>query len=137
MAVLACSASRPCGRTGGRRAPLILVVAALLGLTLTLASGTGAFVAPRAVGPAAARNGPAGRAAPVAGAPAALGPHGAGAVDQVEALRRESLEACLLASEAEPETVERCTALSYELAVAEQLLFKRQAAFRYIDHDSF
>uniref|UniRef100_A0A7S0FRL0 Uncharacterized protein n=1 Tax=Pyrodinium bahamense TaxID=73915 RepID=A0A7S0FRL0_9DINO len=55
----------------------------------------------------------------------------------VEVLRQQSLEACFLASEDDPEAVERCTALSYELASAEQLLFMRQGAFRFVDNDSY
>ncbi|CAE7894121.1 unnamed protein product [Symbiodinium microadriaticum] len=55
----------------------------------------------------------------------------------VEALRQESLEACLSASENDPEALERCRVLSYELNSAEQLLFKRRHDFRYIESDSY
>mmetsp|Transcript_56082 Transcript_56082/g.130606 ORF Transcript_56082/g.130606 Transcript_56082/m.130606 type:complete len:125 (-) Transcript_56082:157-531(-) len=51
-------------------------------------------------------------------------------------LSEESLKACLIASE-DPEAMERCALLSYELASAEQLVLKRQAAMRYIDSDSY
>mmetsp|Transcript_60502 Transcript_60502/g.125232 ORF Transcript_60502/g.125232 Transcript_60502/m.125232 type:complete len:118 (-) Transcript_60502:85-438(-) len=55
----------------------------------------------------------------------------------VEALRQESLEACLSASENDSEALERCRVLSYELNSAEQLLFKRRHDFRYIESDSY
>eukprot|EP00931_Biecheleriopsis_adriatica_P112132 TRINITY_DN86664_c0_g1_i1.p1 TRINITY_DN86664_c0_g1~~TRINITY_DN86664_c0_g1_i1.p1 ORF type:complete len:127 (+),score=29.30 TRINITY_DN86664_c0_g1_i1:82-462(+) len=56
---------------------------------------------------------------------------------RVEDLRKASFEACLRASENNPEEVERCRELSYELSVAEQLQLKRHRAFRYVDYDSF
>eukprot|EP00434_Breviolum_minutum_P006590 symbB.v1.2.005817.t1/scaffold342.1/size227955/10 len=46
-------------------------------------------------------------------------------LQRVEALRHDSLEACLLAAEDESQ-LERCQELSYELNTAEQLLFKRR-----------
>ena len=57
-------------------------------------------------------------------------------LQRVEALRHDSLEACLLAAEDESQ-LERCQELSYELNTAEQLLFKRRHDFRYVDSDSF
>ncbi|CAJ1458716.1 unnamed protein product [Effrenium voratum] len=57
--------------------------------------------------------------------------------ETVEALREQSLEACLLASEENAEALERCEELCYELNSAEQLLFKRRQDFRYLESDSF
>eukprot|EP00418_Pyrodinium_bahamense_P086186 CAMPEP_0179053170 /NCGR_PEP_ID=MMETSP0796-20121207/22133_1 /TAXON_ID=73915 /ORGANISM="Pyrodinium bahamense, Strain pbaha01" /LENGTH=143 /DNA_ID=CAMNT_0020749755 /DNA_START=30 /DNA_END=461 /DNA_ORIENTATION=+ len=122
--------------------------AGLLCLAVCLGSGLlggpyAAFTAPPlrcAVAPAAGAGQPA-----VAPAVAAVGttaapggsPGGASAVDLLEALRQESLEACIIATEDDPDAVERCSTLSYELANAEQLMLKRQAAFRYVDNDSY
>ncbi|CAL1165265.1 unnamed protein product [Cladocopium goreaui] len=57
-------------------------------------------------------------------------------LERVEALRQDSLEACLLAAEDESQ-LELCQELSYELNTAEQLLFKRRSDFRYVESDSF
>jgi len=136
---------RPAPRCPGRR----LLSAGALCLGVSLASGligglSAAFTAPQprcAVAPAAGG----GRSA-VAPAVGAAGPGdaaggvaegGASTAGNLEALRQESLEACIVATEDDPDAVERCATLSYELANAEQLMFKRQAAFRYVDSDSY
>lgn len=131
---MASTAAAACKRSrAGARPILAVAAAALLCLLAAPAGETGAFVAPRPGASAAGK--PA--AAPAVAALGTQEAGGSGIVDQVESLRRESLEACLLATEEDPNAVERCSALSYELAQAEQLLFKRQAAMRYVDHDSY
>eukprot|EP00408_Alexandrium_pacificum_P046790 CAMPEP_0171262758 /NCGR_PEP_ID=MMETSP0790-20130122/56737_1 /TAXON_ID=2925 /ORGANISM="Alexandrium catenella, Strain OF101" /LENGTH=151 /DNA_ID=CAMNT_0011731331 /DNA_START=81 /DNA_END=533 /DNA_ORIENTATION=- len=124
MAALAHAGCRKPSRASSRLLPA-LAVAVLLGLVAAPAGRLCAFATPRLA------SSPAGRA--VLTAVPALGSQDVGSAsigDQVESLRRESLEACLLATEGDKNSVERCSALSYELAQAEQLLFKRQASFR-------
>mmetsp|Transcript_93135 Transcript_93135/g.287401 ORF Transcript_93135/g.287401 Transcript_93135/m.287401 type:complete len:139 (-) Transcript_93135:559-975(-) len=138
MAAVSCTSPRARGRAALRA----LLVGAAAAAVLCLAGGRPAVFAAPSRGGSALAGAPAGQAAaPARPAVAALSSEeygsGTAIVDQVEALRRESLEACLLAHEDDPDAVERCSALSYELAQAEQLLFKRQAAFRYVDHDSY
>mmetsp|Transcript_23189 Transcript_23189/g.69450 ORF Transcript_23189/g.69450 Transcript_23189/m.69450 type:complete len:139 (+) Transcript_23189:72-488(+) len=138
MAGVSCASSRARGRAG----LWALLAGAAAAAVLCLAGGRPAVFAAPSRGGSALAGAPAGQAAaPAAPAVAAIGSeeYGSGITigDQVEALRRDSLEACLLAHEDDPDAVERCSALSYELAQAEQLLFKRQAAFRYVDHDSY
>mmetsp|Transcript_16573 Transcript_16573/g.34615 ORF Transcript_16573/g.34615 Transcript_16573/m.34615 type:complete len:140 (-) Transcript_16573:416-835(-) len=122
------------------RVLLASTAAMLLGLVALLAGSPGAFLTPRSSG--SALTGLAGQAPAVERqlAVAALVSEEAGTpvlVAQVDALRSESLEACMLATADDPASVERCWTLSHELSQAEQLLFKRQAAFRYVDNDSF
>mmetsp|Transcript_77188 Transcript_77188/g.174613 ORF Transcript_77188/g.174613 Transcript_77188/m.174613 type:complete len:120 (-) Transcript_77188:103-462(-) len=116
----ACRCSSRRGRTG----PMLLV-AALASLALFWPSAS--FAAPRG----------AGRAAETKAAQGAASAGHTNVADLVDTLSKQSLEACAVAYEDDPESVEQCSQLTYELADAEQLLFKRQDSLRYFDNDSY
>jgi len=56
---------------------------------------------------------------------------------RVEALRLAAIEACFIAEEGDASALETCRELSYELAIEEQLLLRRQGNMRYLDNDSY
>mmetsp|Transcript_82971 Transcript_82971/g.230468 ORF Transcript_82971/g.230468 Transcript_82971/m.230468 type:complete len:136 (+) Transcript_82971:104-511(+) len=118
-----------------------LLSVSMLCLVAYLASGlvgglAATFVAPQSRNAAAGQNANA-PAAVATASDAAGSAEGERVAERVEVLERESLEACVLATEDDPVSVERCSELTYQLADAEQLMLKLQGAFRYVDNDSY
>mmetsp|Transcript_112179 Transcript_112179/g.281136 ORF Transcript_112179/g.281136 Transcript_112179/m.281136 type:complete len:161 (+) Transcript_112179:3-485(+) len=126
-------------RSTARVASLLLLAAAL---TCSWSAGR-TFVAPGAQ--AAAKAPSAGSAASEAKVQsrAVTGLGGAAAVsgiaERVRYLREASLEACMLATEDNSASIERCSELAYELSNAEKVLRMRQDTFTYgvLDSDSY